>query len=118
MARLIRQKLKFDETSALKILQEVYNDTHNMRARITKLLNIWQNKIKETDDIAAIGANLTKLLAEESKMQDQKIVLLKVLKEVVFAVRDIKKDEEGQAQLSTEKRNEIIEMMNKVKKQK
>jgi len=35
MSRPVRRKLKFDEDSVNKLLQEVYDDSHNIRAKIT-----------------------------------------------------------------------------------
>ena len=82
--RPTRKKLKFDEESVNNLLQEIYNESHNIKAKIVRLYSKWETKIKETGEVAAIGDQIVKLIAAEAKNQDQKIVLLRYLKEVVF----------------------------------
>lgn len=84
MSRPKRKQLKFDEESVNKLLQEIYDESHNQKAKITRLFTKWETKIKETGEVAAIGDQIVKLIAAEAKNQDQKIVLLRYLKEVVF----------------------------------
>jgi len=79
-----RKKLKFNEESVNDLLQEIYNDSHNLKAKITRLFTKWETKIKENGEVAAIGDQIVKLIAAEAKNQDQKIMLLRYLKEVVF----------------------------------
>lgn len=111
MPRPIRKKLQFDEASVNKLLQEIYDDSHNIKAKITRLFTKWETKVKESGEIAAIGDQIVKLIAAEAKNQDQKIMLLKYLKEVVFDVKnssnnDTKTEEVGT--LSTDRRNELL----------
>jgi len=54
--RPTRKKLKFDEDSVNKLLQEIYDDSHNQRAKIVRLFTKWETKIKENND------NINKLL--------------------------------------------------------
>jgi len=115
MARPKRKQLKFDEDSVNKLLQEIYDESHNIKARITRLFNKWETQVKETGEVAAIGSEIVKLIAAEAKNQDQKIMLLKYLKEVVF-----EKNKEGGAlqsgntsvdkgeDVSTDRRNELL----------
>jgi hypothetical protein len=84
MARPVRKKLKFDEDSVNKLLQEVYDESHNIKAKIARLYTKWEIKVKENSDVAGIGDQIIKLIAAEAKNQDQKIMLLRYLKEVVF----------------------------------
>jgi hypothetical protein len=84
MPRVIRKKLKFDEESVNNLLQEIYNESYNIKAKITRLYTKWELKVKEGGEIQAIGDAIIKLIAAEAKNQDQKIMLLKYLKEVVF----------------------------------
>jgi hypothetical protein len=84
MPRAIRKKLKFDEESVNKLLQEIYDESYNIKAKITRLYTKWELKVKEGGEIQAIGDAIIKLIAAEAKNQDQKIMLLKYLKEVVF----------------------------------
>jgi hypothetical protein len=82
--RPVRKKLKFDEDSVNKLLQEIYDESYNIKAKITRLYTKWELKVKEGGEIQAIGDAIIKLIAAEAKNQDQKIMLLKYLKEVVF----------------------------------
>ena len=83
--RPTRKKLKFnDEESVNKLLQEIYDDSFNIKAKITRLFTKWETKVKEGGEIAALGDQIVKLLGAEDKNQDQKIMLLKYIKEVVF----------------------------------
>jgi hypothetical protein len=116
MARPSRKKLKFDEESVNKLLQEIYDESHNIRAKIARLFSKWEVKIKDGGEIAAIGDQIVKLIASEAKNQDQKIMLLKYLKEVVF---DSKKMNSGGGNdspedtgvVTTVRRNELINMV-------
>lgn len=123
MPRPVRKKLKFDEESVNKLLQEIYDDTHNIRAKITRLFTKWEIKVKEGGEIQAIGDQIVKLIAAEAKNQDQKIMLLKYLKEVVFDGKDgggitygnvkngQKSDDNGE--MTPERRNELLDMVAK-----
>ena len=84
MPRPKRHKIKFDEESLNKLLQEIYDDTFNIRAQIKRLFLKWETKVKEEGEIAAFGDQVIKLINAEAKNQDQKIMLLKYLKDVVF----------------------------------
>ena len=111
MPRPTRRKLKFDEDSVNKLLQEIYDESLNVRAKIARLFSKWESKIKETGEVAAIGDQIVKLIAAEAKNQDQKIMLLKYLKEVVFDIKSKGKDDDNPEKLgvvSSEKRNELL----------
>jgi hypothetical protein len=112
MPRPIRKKLEFNEVSVNKLLQEIYDESHNIKAKITRLFNKWETKVKESGEIAAIGDQIVKLISAEAKNQDQKIMLLKYLKEVVFDVKnntgnDNSKSEET-GSLTSDRRNELL----------
>ena len=118
MARPVRKKLKFDEDSVNKLLQEIYDDSHNIRAKIARLFTKWEQKVKEDGQIAAIGDQIVKLISAEAKNQDQKIMLLKYLKEVVFNDKSSTKGggkedgNEGESENpSTDRRNELLNMV-------
>lgn len=121
MARPARKRLKFDEESVNKLLQEIYDDSHNIRAKIARLFTKWEQKVKEGGEIAAIGDQIVRLITAEAKNQDQKIMLLKYLKEVVFdgkAPSNVKANkgdsDEGESENpSTDRRNAIINMVQK-----
>jgi len=122
-----RKKLKFNEESVNDLLQEIYNDSHNLKAKITRLFTKWETKIKENGEVAAIGDQIVKLIAAEAKNQDQKIMLLRYLKEVVFDNKSNKivganVSVEEKDNVGTDRRNELLnfvqeelERKNKVK---
>lgn len=114
MPRPTRKKLKFDEESVNSLLQECYDDTFNIRSEIRALFNKWNVKVKDANEIQALGDQIIKLINAQSKNQDQKLTLLKYLKDVVYADKTIKQEtsntksnEDEQAPLS---RNQIVEM--------
>lgn len=115
MPRPKRKQLKFDEESVNKLLQEIYDESHNIKAKLSRLFTKWETKIKETGEVAAIGDQIVKLIAAEAKNQDQKIMLLRYLKEVVFdnkgtgtgAPADTGRVNE-QGNVSTDRRNELL----------
>lgn len=113
MPRPKRKTLKFDEESVNKLLQEIYDESYNIRAKIGRLYTKWEIKVKENGEVAAIGDQIVKLIAAEAKNQDQKIMLLKYLKEVVFDNKlptnnpnNNKHDDEGN--VTTTRRNELL----------
>jgi hypothetical protein len=115
MARPKRKQLKFDEESVNKLLQEIYDETHNQKAKITRLFTKWETKVKESGEVAAIGDQIVKLIAAEAKNQDQKIILLRYLKEVVFdkgggtVGGNVPVEEQGT--VSTDRRNELLDFV-------
>ena len=115
MARLKRKRLKFDEESVNGLLQEIYNDTHNIRAKITRLFTKWETQVKENGEVAAVGDQIVKLISAEAKNQDQKIMLLKYLKEVVFdkTKSSTNNDEDDKKEITAEDRNALIKMAQK-----
>jgi len=116
MPRPTRFKIKFnDEDSANKLLQEIYNESHIIKANITRLFTKWEKDVKENSEIAAIGDTIIKLISAQGKNQDQKIMLLKFLKEVVYATKtnSKEKDDDDQGTVTPQRRQELIEMIEK-----
>ena len=119
--RPTRKTLKFDEDSVNKLLQELYNESHNIKAKIIRLYNKWEVQVKNEGEVAAIGDQIIKLIAAEAKNQDQKIMLLKFLKEVVFDNKvliankrvqlepNTNTDENGN--VNSDRRNELLKMV-------
>ena len=116
MPRPIRKRLNFDEESVNKLLQEIYDESHNIKAKIARLFTKWELKVKETGEVQAIGDAIIKLIAAEAKNQDQKIMLLRYLKEVVFDNKanegnnSNKKSEEA-GNVTSDRRNEILKLV-------
>lgn len=123
MPRPKRKQLKFDEESVNKLLQEIYDESHNQKAKITRLFTKWETKVKESGEVAAIGDQIVKLIAAEAKNQDQKIVLLRYLKEVVFDNKGGSNNSSSNNQshgdvdeggnVSTGRRNELLDFVEK-----
>ena len=122
MPRPQRRRLQFDEDSVNKLLQEIYDESHNIKAKIARLFTKWELKVKEGGEIAAIGDQIVKLIAAEAKNQDQKIMLLKYLKEVVFdnyvkagnqpnTTTSSSKSSEEAGDISAERRLELLDMV-------
>jgi hypothetical protein len=118
MPRPTRKQLKFDEESVNKLLQEIYDESHNIKAKITRLFTKWETKVKESGEVQAIGDQIVKLIAAEAKNQDQKIMLLRYLKEVVFDNKvggfnnNYKSNrEEEKSEVTTDRRNELLKFV-------
>lgn len=114
MARPKRKQLKFNEESVNKLLQEIYDESHNNKAVITRLFNKWEVKIKEPGEIQAIGDQVIKLIGAQAKNQEQKIMILKYLKEVVFdkKVNGIvpSVDSGDKKELDSERQSELLDL--------
>ena len=115
--RPIRRKIQFDEESMNHLMQELYNDSHNMKSKITRLFTKWEQKVKEGGEIAALGDQIVKLIAAEAKNQDQKIMLFKYLKDIVSEKnggKPSKAEEEGSnKELTADDRNELLRIVKK-----
>lgn len=117
MPRPTRKKLKFDENSVNMLLQEIYDESFNIKAKIARLFTKWELKVKEGGEIAAIGDQIVKLIAAEAKNQDQKIMLLRYLKEVVFDNKTNSGNGEGNSSseekgiITSERRTELLAMV-------
>lgn len=107
-----RKKIRFNEESVNDLFQEIYNDSHNIKAQITRLYTKWETRVKENGEVAAIGDQIVKLIAAQAKNQDQKIMLLRYLKEVVFDKNssnignNVPLEEQGS--VGTDRRNELL----------
>lgn len=114
MPRPKKKKIKLDEESVNNLLQEIYDDTHNIRAQIKRLFTKWETKVKEGGEIQAIGDQIVKLIGAEAKNQDQKLMLLKYLKEIVYEKNkkhDSDDNSEDSKELSKERRSALINMV-------
>jgi hypothetical protein len=116
MPRPTRRQLKFDEDSVNKLLQEIYDESHNIKAKIARLFTKWELKVKEGGEIQAIGDQIVKLISAEAKNQDQKIMLLRYLKEVVFDNKtgngEVKTNTDKES-VSADRRSELLSMVQK-----
>lgn len=83
MSRPLKKKLKFDEDTLASLSQEIYNDQFNNRAKLSLLFRQWESKAKTIEDINIIGMQILKIIDLENKNIEQKVTILKVLKEIV-----------------------------------
>ena len=84
MPRKKRKKIKFNEDSVNEYMQEIYNDSFLLNSKINILFTKWEAKVKEGGDVAALGDTIVKLIGAMAKNQEQKIAILKILKDIVF----------------------------------
>lgn len=84
MPRKKRTKLEFTSDGVNKYMQELYDDSFTLKSKIDVLFRKWDLKVKEGGEIAAIGGEIVKLINAMAKNQDQRIMILKYLKEIVF----------------------------------
>ena len=119
MPRPKRKKLKFDEESVNSLFQEIYSDSHNQKAKIARLFTKWEKYAKDGGEIAAIGDQIVKVIQAESKNQDQKLMLLKYLKEIVFDKNKSQGDDpKDTGEISLERKNALIDLAEKATKEK
>ena len=110
MPRPKRKKLQFDEESANALMQEIYVDSHNIRSKINRLFTKWETQITEKGEFQALGETIAKLIVAEAKTVDQKLVLLRFLKEVVFA-KETKEETGSKGEISKVDRNNLIKQV-------
>lgn len=84
MPRKKRKKIKFTEDSVNEYMQEIYDDSFKLNSKINILFTKWEAKVKEGGEVAAMGDQIVKLIAAMAKNQEQKIAILKILKDIVF----------------------------------
>ena len=111
--RPTRKQIKFDEDSLNQLYQEIYDDSHNIKAKIVRLFTKWETRVKEGGEIAALGDQIVKLIAAEAKNQDQKIMLLKYLKDIVYeksGKKDVDTPQET-GEVTSDARNTILRMI-------
>lgn len=109
MPRKKRTKLQFTPEGVNEYMQELYNDSFTLKSRIDVLFRKWETKVKEGGEIAAIGDSIVKLIAAMAKNQDQRIMILKYLKEIVF-VDGKKEGDENSVEESAKSREAIIKL--------
>lgn len=84
MPRKRRKQIKFTEDSVNEYMQEIYDDSFKLNSRINVLFQKWEAKVKDGGEIAAFGDQIVKIIAAMAKNQEQKIAILKILKDIVF----------------------------------
>jgi hypothetical protein len=84
MPRIKRKEMNIDEKTLKTLMQETYNDAHQIRSTVIGLFNNWNSKIKEQGEIAATGKEVVSLISALARNQDQKITLMKVLSDILY----------------------------------
>lgn len=120
MPRPLKKKLKFDEDTLANLSQEIYNDQFNNRAKLSLLFRQWESKAKTIEDINIIGMQILKIIDLESKNIEQKVTILKVLKEIVkdkkaesIGLKKVADDveEATKATLTTDTKAQLLELI-------
>lgn len=115
MPRPTKKKLDFTQDSLNQLIQEIYTDTYNVRSDIRVLLNKWSQMVNTGGEVAAIGKNIVDLIKVEVSNNEQKLVLAKYLKEVVYAAdKDGKIDNKSTPVLSGSDKSEILKRVKDV----
>lgn len=83
MPRIKRQRMEINEDTLKVLLQETYNDAHQIRSTVVALFNKWNVMVNEAGEVAANGKQIIDLLELLTKNQNQKIVLMKTLNEIL-----------------------------------
>lgn len=84
MPRIKRKRIELNENSLQELMQETYNDAHQIRSTIVALFNNWNSKVKELGEVAATGKEIVALINALARNQDQKITLMKVLSDIIY----------------------------------
>jgi len=118
MARIKRKKLQFNEESLNELIQEIYNDTHNIRSEIKTLFNKWGQKVNDPNEIAILGKAIIDLIGTEIKNNDHKVTLAKMMKDVVYKNAKESADATKASINSSEKANILKQVKEEIEKKK
>lgn len=116
MARIKRKKMELDESTLKGLMQETYNDAHQIRSTIIALFNNWNSKIKEQGEIAATGKEVVALINALARNQDQKLTLMKVLSDILYTKNKTGNNSESktptsETELSEDAKANILKMI-------
>jgi hypothetical protein len=119
-----KSKITIDEESLEKILDECYHETNDLKTEINNIYSIWNTKVVEIGEIAAIGKDIVKLLDQRDKVIDKKLKVAQQIHNIISEKNKLIKsqtgnmDNEGTAVLPNEldlRINEMIEAARKAK---
>jgi hypothetical protein len=117
MARIKRKKMEIDENTFKGLMQETYNDAHQIRSTIIALFNNWNAKIKEQGEIAATGKEVVALINALARNQDQKLTLMKVLSDILYTKNKLNSGSDqtkapvGENELTEDAKSNILKMI-------
>lgn len=120
MARIKRKTMNIDEGTLKILMQEAYNDAHQIRSTVIALFNNWNSKIKEQGEIAATGKEVVSLINALARNQDQKITLLKVLSDILYKTKtaggsDQSKSTNTETDLSEDAKSHLRKMIDEAR---
>lgn len=113
--------MNIDETTLKALMQETYNDAHQIRSTVIALFNNWNSKIKEQGEIAATGKEVVALINALARNQDQKITLMKVLSDILYNKNktttgsDQSKSSTPQNELSEDAKSQLRKMIDEAR---
>lgn len=93
-----RKKITIDEDTLQRILDECYQETNDLKTEISNIYTVWNTKIVEIGEIAAVGKDVVKLLDQRDKVIDKK---LKIAQQIHAVLAENTRQE--RAQLSKSK---------------
>lgn len=99
MPRKKKKKIVFTEDSVNEYMQEIYDDSFKLSSKINLLFTKWEIKVKDGGDIVALGDSIVKLIAAMAKNQEQKIAILKILKDIVFVDSKVEGNNKGSKEI-------------------
>lgn len=110
MPRRKKKKIQFTEDSVNEYMQEIYDDSFKLNSKINILFTKWEAKVKEGGEVAAMGDQIVKLIAAMAKNQEQKIQILKILKDIVFVDSKIEGGNQKDEKIDQSKIKELADM--------
>ena len=122
MARIKRKSIVVNNEKSLNdLIQEIYNDAHQIRASIVSLFNKWNGMAKEAGEIAAFGKEVVSLINSLAKNQDQKIAMAKILSDILYkkntnSGEDSKKKNIDDNDLSETAKSDLRKMIEEARK--
>ncbi|MFW6219253.1 MAG: hypothetical protein ACOC33_00165 [bacterium] len=119
MPRPKKNKINLDEETLKNLVQECYDDSRWLRGETNTLLTKWKSKLKDNEDLVALGKEVVSLINQQDKIIGKKLELVKILKEVVLAANK-KKEEiaEIKDSISDEEMNKLNELIINIQKNK
>lgn len=115
-------KILINEDTVERLLEECYHETNDLKAEITNIYTIWNNKVVDIGEIAAVGKDIVKLLDQRDKIIDKKLKVAQQINNIITERNKLVKistgneEKEGTAALPNdidEKINEMIEAARK-----
>lgn len=84
-----KRKLLIDADTLQRVLDECYTETNDLKIELSNLYTIWNSKVVDIGEIAAVGKDVVKLLDQRDKLIDKK---LKVAQQIHTIMTDRNKE--------------------------